>query len=75
MSAGEIHRDIEEFQLSVKKLSSGINGASALWNDKKFLEISASVREIALMSKQVILSGEHCCSSLRRFEAIAEERY
>lgn len=75
MNAGEIYRDVESFQLSVKKLSNGINSASTLWNDKKFLELSASVRTIALMSKSVILSGEHCCSSLRRFEAIAEERY
>lgn len=75
MSSEIIKKDISVFETSVKNLSSGINQASALWNDAKFAELSAIISSIAIQSRDVITSGEKCSASLDKFEKIASEKY
>lgn len=75
MSTENIRKEMQAFQSSVKKLSSSIGSASALWKDEKFSELSSSVSEIANQSKDVILAGDRCCSSIDKFNKIAAEKY
>ncbi len=75
MGSENIKREIQIFQSSVKHLSAGIGRASSLWRDAKFSELSASIGEIANQSKDVIVAGDRCCSSIDKFDKIAAERY
>lgn len=75
MSSAEIRKDLQEFQAAVRKLSDGVGKASALWADAKFAELSVSVSKVAVQSKDLMVSGERCCSSIDRFNSIAAERY
>ena len=75
MSSTAVKKDIEEFQSFVKKLSVKIGKAGALWGDSEFSELSSSIREIANMSKDVIITGERCCSSIDKLDKIATEKY
>lgn len=75
MSSTEIRKDLQEFQAAVKKLSDGIGRASPLWNDAKFSELSSSVANVATQSKDLMVSGERCCSTIDKFEKIAAEKY
>lgn len=75
MGEEAIRKDMEQFQKSVKKLGQEINKASNIWSDKKFLELSNSVGEIAGISKNIILSGDRCCATIQRFFKIAQEKY
>lgn len=75
MSSENIKKEMQIFQASVKKLSAGVGTASSLWKDEKFSELSSSVAEIANQSKNVIVTGERCCSSIDKFEKIASEKY
>ncbi len=75
MSSDNIRREMQAFQASVKKLSSGVGSASSLWRDEKFAELSSVVSEIANQSKDVMVAGDRCCSSIDRFEKIASEKY
>ena len=75
MSSASIQKDLQIFQASVKKLSSGVGKASSIWNDSKFLELSASVGQVAVQSKQVMVSGERLCYSIDKFDRIANEKY
>lgn len=70
-----IKKDIGEFQKAVQKLSSEIGKAGSLWGDQKFSELSSSVRVVANMSKDVIVSGDRCCSAIDKFDKIASEQY
>lgn len=75
MGAEAIKQEIQAFEAAVKRLSAGIGQASVLWGDKKYSEISASVSEIANQAKEVLVSGDKCCSSIDKFMSIASERY
>ena len=75
MSSGEIRKELDQFQRSVKKLSAGVGKASNLWQDNKYQELSSSVSAVANMSRDVILSGEQCCSSIDKVDKIASESY
>lgn len=75
MSSENIKKEMQIFQASVKKLSAGVGTASSLWKDEKFSELSSSVAEIANQSKDVIVTGDRCCSSIDKFEKIASEKY
>ena len=75
MGSENIKREIQIFQSSVQQLSAGIGRASSLWKDAKFSELSASVGEIANQSKDVIVTGDRCCSSIDKFDKIAAEKY
>lgn len=71
----DIRKDLNEFQLALNKLRSGVSKASPLWKDQKYRELSESIRIFANSSKYVIESGDKCCKSLDRFLKIAEEEY
>ncbi len=75
MSSENIKKEMQIFQASVKKLSTGVGAASSLWRDEKFSDLSLSVAEIANQSKDVIIAGDRCCSSIDKFEKIASEEY
>ena len=75
MGSVEIKKEMQSFQSAVKTLSDGISKASSLWNDTKFIELSSSVGKIATQSKELMVSGERCCSSIDRFDKIAAEKY
>ena len=75
MGAEIIKKELEQFQSSLKNLSSGISSASSLWNDRKYSELSTAVSRIANDSKNFIMSGNVCCKSLDKFKKISEENY
>lgn len=75
MPSSEIRKEMQLFQASIKQLSSSISGASSLWGDKKFTELSTAVSEVASQSRDVMVSGDRCCTSIDRFDKVAAERY
>lgn len=75
MGSASIEKELEQFQSSLKRLSSGISNASSLWNDNKYAELSAAVSKIANESKDFVMSGNVCCKSLDKFKKISEEKY
>lgn len=75
MGAQDISKEMQAFQAAIQKLSGSIGQASALWRDPKYSELSSSVGEIASQSKDVLVSGERCCSSVIKFDKIAGEDY
>lgn len=75
MHSGEIRTDLDRFQTMVRKLGSEVGKASVLWEDEKYSELSAAVRVIADNSKNVIVAGERCCTSVDRFAQISAEQY
>lgn len=75
MGVENVRKDMQGFQVAVKKLSVGVKQASSLWKDEKFSELSASVREVANNSKEVMTAGDRCCSSIEKFNKIATENY
>ncbi len=75
MGSSEIKKDLQDFQTAVKKLSDGISRAGSLWSDAKFSELSSSVGRVATQSKDLMVSGDKCCSSIDRFNKIAAEKY
>lgn len=75
MGTENIRKELQIFQASVKKLSAGVGAASSLWKDGKFSELSSSVAEVANQSKDVMVAGDRCCSSIEKFEKIASEKY
>lgn len=75
MGSENIKREMQIFQSSIKRLSAGVSQASSLWKDEQFSGLSASVSEIANQSKDVMVAGERCCSSIDKFDRIAAEKY
>ena len=75
MGALEIKKDLQDFQAAVKKLSDGVGRASSLWSDAKYSELSSSVSHVATQSKDLMMSGDRCCSSIDKFDRIAAEKY
>jgi hypothetical protein len=75
LGAEAIRLEIQVFEASVKRLSAGIGQASVLWGDEKYTVLSTSISEIANQSKDVLVSGYKCCSSIDKFMSIANERY
>lgn len=75
MGTENIRKEMQIFQSSIKNLSAGIGRASSLWKDEKFSELSASIGEVASNSKNVIVAGDRCCSSVDKFNKIAAEKY
>jgi len=75
MGVLEIKKDLQDFQAAVKKLSDGVGQASSLWKDVKFSELSSSVSYIATQSRDLMMSGDRCCSSIDKFDRIAAEKY
>lgn len=75
MGAESIRREMQIFQSSIKNLSIGISRAASLWKDEKYSELSASIGEVAINSKDVMVAGDRCCSSIDRFYKIVAEKY
>lgn len=75
MSSAKIRKDLQLFQSSVKKLSTGVGQASSLWKDEKYSELSSSVSQVASQSKQVMVTGDRVCASLDKFDKISAEKY
>lgn len=75
MGCENIRKDMHVFQSSIKKLSTGISKASAIWKDEKYAELSSSITELANQSKDVMVTADRCCSSIEKFEKIASEKY
>lgn len=75
MSSVQLRKELDQFQKSVKKLSVGISMASNLWQDNKYQELSSVVSTVANMSRDVILSGEQCCTSIDKVDKIDSESY
>lgn len=72
---GTIGSELDFFRSAVARLSASVGSASSLWRDEKFAELSASVREIASQSSDLMSAGERCSAAVNRFQAIAGERY
>lgn len=75
MGTESIRKEMQVFQASIKNLSTGISRASSLWKDENFSELSASIGEVANNSKNVMVTGERCCSAVDKFNKIAAEKY
>lgn len=75
MNTSNIKKDMDMFQRAVKKLSTEVGKASAIWGDSKFSELSSSVSTIANMSKNVIVAGNNSCHSIEKFIKISDEKY
>lgn len=75
MGSALIRKDVDEFQKAVQKLSLEIGKATSLWGDQKYSELSSAVRVVANMSKDVIVSGDRCCSAIDKFDKIASEQF
>lgn len=75
MGSALIRKDIDEFQKAVQKLSSRIGKAGSLWGDQKYSELSSAVRTVANMSKDIIISGDRCCSAIDKFDKIASGKF
>lgn len=75
MHSNQIRTDLDRFQTMVKKLGSDVGRASVLWEDEKYAELSAAIRVIADMSKNLIVAGDQCCASVDKFAQISEEQY
>lgn len=75
MGIENIRKEMQIFQSSIKNLSAGISRASSLWKDEKYSELSASIGEVANNSKNVMVAGDRCCSSVDKFIKVAAEKY
>ena len=75
MGAQNISKEMRDFQAAVQRLSGGVSQAASLWRDPQFSQLSASVGEIATQSRDVLVSGERCCSAITKFDKIASEDY
>ena len=75
MGTESIRNEMKIFQSSIKNLSAGISRAASLWKDEKFSELSASIGEVANNSKNIMVAGDRCCSSIEKFDKIAAEKY
>jgi len=75
MSAEKIQKEMTSFQNAIRGLTEGIGKAAPLWKDEKFAELSAAVGEVANNSRDVLMSGDKCCTSIYKFDKIAEETY
>lgn len=75
MSSEKIKKEMQIFEASVRKLSSGVAQTASLWADLKFSELSSSVSEVAVQSRDVMTSGDRSCNSIDKFEKIASEKY
>lgn len=68
-----LKKDIDSFQLTVRKLSDSINKCGIDWNDAQFQKLSASIKSLASSSKQLIASASECESAIKRFQQIESE--
>lgn len=75
MGTESIRKEMMIFQSSIKNLSAEISRAASLWKDEKFSELSKFIGEVANNSKDIMIAGGSCCSSVDKFNKIASEKY
>ena len=75
MGTKSIRKEMMIFQSSIKNLSAEISRAASLWKDEKFSELSKSIGEVVNNSKDIMIAGDSCCSSVDKFNKIASEKY
>lgn len=75
MGTESIRKEMMIFQSSIKNLSAEISRAASLWKDEKFSELSKSIGEVANNSKDIMIAGDSCCSSVDKFNKITSEKY
>lgn len=75
MGSSAIQKELQQFQMAIKKLSDSVGKASSIWQDEKFSELNSSVQNLALQSKEYMVYGDRCCSTIDRFDKIASENY
>ena len=68
-----LKKDIDSFQLAVRKLSDSVNKCGIDWNDAQLQKLSGSIKSLASSSKQLIVSPSECESSIKRFQRIESE--
>lgn len=73
--AQQIKRELESFQSSVQKLGNGIKGASSLWKDPKYSELSSEMTQLANQSRTVLVAGDRSCESINKFFKAANEEF
>lgn len=71
----QIKGELESFQSSIQKLSTGIKSASSLWRDPKYSELSSEITQIANLSKTVLVAGDKSCEIINKFFKVANEEY
>ena len=75
MRVESIKKETQNFQDSVKKLSSSISKNGSLWKDNRFFALSASISEVAKQSMNVMVASERCCCSIDKFYEITAEKF
>ena len=68
-----LRKDIESFQLAIRKLSDTVNKCGIDWKDPQFQKLSSSIRTLASSSKQLIVSASECESAIKRFQQVESE--
>ena len=72
-SMNAIINEAQQFQSSVKKLSTDVKEAGVNWNDEKHQALSKMIYKIASNSKGVIVAADKLSSNFKRFESIASQ--
>ena len=68
----QIKTDLNNFQISVQRLSSGIKAASSLWRDPKYGELASEITVIANQSRAVLVAGDKSCEAIEKFFEVAD---
>lgn len=70
-----IKRELDGFLIAVQKLSAEVRGASTLWKDPKYSELSSELAQVAGQSRTVLLAGDKSCNAIDKFFDVAGEEY
>lgn len=62
-------QDIEELKKCTQNLGNEINRAGINWKDKKFQELTKSIKKIAEGTRELIDVGEECSKNIKVFES------
>lgn len=69
-----LKNQLSGFQKAVKKLGDTVNKSGVKWNDAQFSRLSSSIKTVASSFKQVSIIGSQCCSAIKHFNAIENEK-
>ncbi len=72
--SSELKKDIDSFQLAVRKLSDAVNKCEIEWNDTQFQKLSGAIKSLASSSKQLIASASECELAIKRFQQTESEQ-
>lgn len=71
MTADEMEKSLRDFQNTVKDLSTSVGSVSSIWADSKYAELFSAVSKLAMLSKDIMASGDRCVASIQKFDTIA----